>query len=116
MRFAFALSMILVLFGLTATAQEKDLKVSGRKIIGGSMKNNEQKIARALERPDSVSRARPLFIIDGIVVEESEVNCVNPEDIESISILKENNVFRCDGASKGVIIITTKKAKRKINV
>ena len=60
----------------------------------------------------------PLIIIDGVPVENSNVsggrnvlNLVNPNDIESISVLKDASATAIYGsrASNGVIIITTKK-------
>lgn len=60
----------------------------------------------------------PLIIIDGVPVENAGVsgarnplNLVNPNDIESVSVLKDASATAIYGsrASNGVIIITTKK-------
>ncbi|WP_445736293.1 SusC/RagA family TonB-linked outer membrane protein [Mariniflexile sp.] len=54
----------------------------------------------------------PLFVIDGIFA--SNIDFVNPNDIESIEVLKDASslaVFGVRGAN-GVIIITTKTAKK----
>lgn len=49
----------------------------------------------------------PLIMVDGVV---TELNMVNPNDIESVSILKDASAAAIYGAtaSKGVVLITTK--------
>jgi TonB-linked SusC/RagA family outer membrane protein len=56
----------------------------------------------------------PLYIIDGTPVEESYANFLNPQDIESVQVLKDASAASIYGAraSNGVIIITTKKGTR----
>lgn len=51
----------------------------------------------------------PLIMVDGVV---TELNMVNPNDIESVSILKDASAASIYGAtaSKGVILITSKTA------
>ncbi|SJN19086.1 TonB family protein / TonB-dependent receptor [Sphingobacterium sp. JB170] len=54
----------------------------------------------------------PLFVVDGMPVTGS-INNINPNEIESFSILKDASATALYGsrASNGVILITTKKAK-----
>ena len=54
----------------------------------------------------------PLYIVDGVPMEQS-VASINPEDIESMSVLKDASAAAIYGnrGANGVIIITTKKAK-----
>ena len=54
----------------------------------------------------------PLYIVDGVPMEQS-VASINPEDIESMSVLKDASASAIYGnrGANGVIIITTKKAK-----
>ncbi|MCF2875130.1 MULTISPECIES: SusC/RagA family TonB-linked outer membrane protein [unclassified Tenacibaculum] len=63
----------------------------------------------------------PLIVIDGLPIEENSVAGsrgvlanINPNDIESFSVLKDASATAIYGsrASNGVIIITTKKGKR----
>lgn len=56
----------------------------------------------------------PLYIIDGTPVEESYANFLNPQDVESVQVLKDASAASIYGAraSNGVIIITTKKGAR----
>ncbi|WP_241462393.1 SusC/RagA family TonB-linked outer membrane protein [Sphingobacterium deserti] len=58
------------------------------------------------------SGSSPLFVVDGMPVTGS-INNINPNEIESFSILKDASATALYGsrASNGVILITTKKAK-----
>ncbi|WP_109700188.1 SusC/RagA family TonB-linked outer membrane protein [Chitinophaga deserti] len=60
--------------------------------------------------------ANPLIVIDGLVMEGSGIslNSINPQDIETIDVLKDAASAAIYGArgSSGVIIITTKKGKQ----
>ncbi|NSL86787.1 TonB-dependent receptor [Chitinophaga sp. Mgbs1] len=57
----------------------------------------------------------PLIVVDGLVLEGSTVslNSINPQDIESIDVLKDAASAAIYGArgSSGVIIVTTKKGR-----
>jgi TonB-linked SusC/RagA family outer membrane protein len=59
----------------------------------------------------SFGNVSPLFVIDG--VQASDMSSVNPNDIESISVLKDAGstaIYGIQGAN-GVVVITTKKGK-----
>lgn len=60
--------------------------------------------------------ANPLLVIDGLVVEGNAIalNAINPQDVESVEVLKDAASAAIYGArgSTGVIIITTKKGKQ----
>lgn len=61
----------------------------------------------------------PLYVIDGFVVGTSVGQNFNPNDIESISILKDAASTAIYGArgSNGVVLINTKNAKEgKVNI
>lgn len=67
----------------------------------------------------SVNGGSPLLLVDGV---QSSLNMINPNDVESISILKDASAASIYGAkaSAGVVLITTKsghgeKAKATIN-
>lgn len=55
-----------------------------------------------------------LIVVDGIIVDQSYIASLNPEDVENITILKGANGAALYGkdASNGVMIITTKKGKK----
>lgn len=58
------------------------------------------------------SSASPLFVVDGI--QSQDINAVNPDDIESISVLKDaaSAAIYGSNAPYGVVLITTKKGAR----
>ncbi|MBQ5404036.1 MAG: TonB-dependent receptor [Bacteroidales bacterium] len=60
----------------------------------------------------TVNGSNPLYVVDGMPVGDN-INFLNPEDIESMEVLKDASASAIYGtrASNGVIIITTKKGK-----
>lgn len=56
----------------------------------------------------------PLYVMDGIPIESNYFQTINPEDIESITVLKDASAKALYGSrgSNGVIVITTKKGKK----
>ena len=61
--------------------------------------------------------SQPLYIVDGVPIDGDLTN-VNPDDIESISVLKGPNAAALYGnrANNGAIIVTTKSGTRGFNV
>jgi TonB-linked SusC/RagA family outer membrane protein len=62
----------------------------------------------------TINNNEPLYVIDGMPVQnESNINFLNPNDIESIQVLKDAASASIYGsrAANGVIVITTKKGK-----
>ena len=59
----------------------------------------------------TLNNATPLVIIDGI---EGDINLVNPNDIESISVLKDaaSGAIYGSRAANGVIVVKTKRGQR----
>ena len=57
----------------------------------------------------------PLYIMDGVPVEAGYFQTINPEDIESMTVLKDASAKAMYGSrgSNGVIIITTKQKKKE---
>ena len=55
----------------------------------------------------------PLYLLDGIPVSSGVFNSINPQDIESISVLKDASATAIYGsrAANGVIVITTKRGR-----
>jgi TonB-linked SusC/RagA family outer membrane protein len=53
----------------------------------------------------------PLYVIDGVPVSDSYINFLNPNDVESIQVLKDASAASIYGsrAGNGVVIIETKK-------
>jgi TonB-linked SusC/RagA family outer membrane protein len=59
------------------------------------------------------SNASPLIVVDGFAI-EGTLESINPNDIESVTVLKDAAAASIWGArsANGVIVITTKKAKK----
>ncbi len=107
-------------------------KVAGLQIAGGSgnMGGSSKVLIRGVSSLSGNNQ--PLFIVDGVPIEGSDYNSadtqrgaggydygnliqdINPDDIESLSVLKGANASALYGsrASNGVIMITTKKGKK----
>ncbi|HET6256303.1 MAG TPA: SusC/RagA family TonB-linked outer membrane protein [Puia sp.] len=60
----------------------------------------------------SLGNTHPLYVVDGIL--ESDINFINPSDIESMEVLKDPSSLAIYGekGAGGVIIVTTKTAKQ----
>ena len=56
----------------------------------------------------------PLYVIDGFLIENQDNNAINPQDIESLYVLKDASATAIYGArgANGVIVITTKSGKK----
>ncbi|WP_375562698.1 VIT domain-containing protein [Bernardetia sp. OM2101] len=59
--------------------------------------------------------AEPLYVVDGIPMEKSDYSQINPEQVKSVSILKNENATALYGSkgANGVIIVITKEAAEK---
>lgn len=64
--------------------------------------------------PPQVPNSSPLYVIDGMPTRDNVGSIVASTDIESIQVLKDASSAAIYGAqaANGVIIITTKKAKK----
>lgn len=85
-------------------------------IGGGELDNNMKFNIRGVGSIGSGSKAEPLVLIDGM---EGDMNALNPQDIEGISVLKDAAASSIYGsrAPFGVILITTKSGKSgRVNV
>lgn len=57
----------------------------------------------------------PLYVIDGVPLNAENFKSINPDDVASISVLKDANATSIYGnrGANGVVIVKTKKGKRK---
>jgi TonB-linked SusC/RagA family outer membrane protein len=84
-------------------------KVAGVSVVNSGQPGQEPDIR--IRGTVSRTQTKPLYVIDGLL--NDNINFVNPNDIESMEILKDPSslaIFGVRGAN-GVIIITTKKAR-----
>lgn len=110
-------------------------KVSGLQIIqGNGIGGSTNVVVRGIKSLGSTNQA--LFVVDGVPVDNSNTNSgnqttgrggydygnaaadINPDDIESINVLKgaASTALYGSRAANGVIMITTKKAKRGLGL
>lgn len=85
-------------------------KVSGVQIINAGSPGQDPEIR--MRGTNSINGYKPLYVVDGFFTDN--INYLNPADIESMDVLKDPSslaIFGNRGAN-GVIIITTKKAKK----
>ena len=75
---------------------------------GGSLGSDKKFNIRGVGTIGAGSKVEPLVLIDGM---EGDMNAINPQDIENISVLKDAAASSIYGsrAPGGVILITTKK-------
>ncbi|NOU46562.1 MAG: TonB-dependent receptor [Bacteroidales bacterium] len=61
----------------------------------------------------TINQSDPLFVVDGVPVDNGGIDYLNPSDIESIEVLKDGASAAIYGtrAANGVILVTTKKGK-----
>lgn len=88
------------------------LKSSGKVVIGQPLTDYNGIDIRGIE-PDNT---RPLFIINGKESYQYEMADINPNDIESISVVKDKSAVAIygDKGVNGVILITTKESKEAV--
>lgn len=93
----------------TTFAQQLQGRASGISIINDAAPGGEATVR--IRGYGTIGNNKPLYVIDG-VPSETQSN-INPNDIESIQILKDASAASIYGsrAANGVIIITTKKGK-----
>lgn len=83
---------------------------SGVQVMQGSGKPGEDGASIRVRGVGTLNNSSPLVIVDGM---EGLMDAVNPQDIESISILKDaaSSAIYGSRAANGVILITTKRGK-----
>ncbi|KAA6313252.1 TonB-dependent receptor SusC, partial [termite gut metagenome] len=99
-------------------------KVAGVNISAAGTAGTSQKVL--IRGISSINSNQPLYIVDGIPINNNRIgndyadfgngaNDINPEDVETVTILKGASATALYGsrASNGVIMITTKKAKNE---
>ncbi len=89
-------------------------QVSGLQIFSGSGEPTSG-VAMTLRGASSINMSTaPLYILDGVPVGAQVFTSINPQDIESISVLKDASSTAIYGsrAASGVIFINTKQGKK----
>ena len=58
-----------------------------------------------------LNKNKPLYVVDGMIVSEKKVSKINPNNIQSVNVLKDSNASAIYGArgKNGVIVVSTLK-------
>lgn len=89
---------------------------AGISVVSSNNKPGDDNASIMVRGQGTLNNSAPLIIIDGV---ESNINTVAPQDVESMTVLKDAASASIYGsrAANGVILITTKKGKEgKINI
>ncbi|MBE0677781.1 MAG: TonB-dependent receptor [Bacteroidales bacterium] len=108
-------SKVLENTGFTSTGQILQGQVSGMEVLSGNGRPGDQVRIRIRGESSLQGDASPLIVIDEVPMPDSyDLNLINPNDIQSIDILKGASAAAIYGAkgSAGVILITTKQGKQ----
>lgn len=98
--------------GLQITAQDALIgRVAGVNIVPGDGAPGSGGTIRIRMGASLSADNDPLIVIDGVPVNNTSISFINPNDIETFTVLKDASATAIYGsrASNGVIIITTKK-------
>jgi TonB-linked SusC/RagA family outer membrane protein len=87
---------------------------AGVTVIGNGMPGETSKVR--IRGFSSFENNDPLYVVDGVPTQD--ISSMNPNDVESISVLKDAGAASIYGsrASNGVIIVTTKKGSKGTKV
>lgn len=100
-------------------------KVAGVNVVTGSGAPGSGATVRIRSGASLSASNDPLFVIDGVPIDNSEIEgasniigAINPDDIETFTILKDASATAIYGsrASNGVIVITTKRGGDRVRV
>jgi TonB-linked SusC/RagA family outer membrane protein len=90
-------------------------RVAGVQVVSGSGQPGEEAniVIRGSNTISDTADGNPLYVIDGFATEDANAASINPNDIESIDILKDASATAIYGArgANGVVIITTKRGQ-----
>jgi len=88
-------------------------QAAGLTVLSGSGQPGTAATVR-IRGPGSITGSNaPLYVVDGVELEESEFATINPNDFASVAILKDASSTAIYGSrgSNGVILITTKRGR-----
>lgn len=90
-------------------------KVAGVDVIASTGAPGANPIIRIRGRSSIRSSVAPIWVVDGVIWHDTPI--LNPNDVESISVLKDAAAAALYGSrgANGVIVVTTKGAKAGVN-
>ena len=85
--------------------------IQSQEILNGKHLDKENQIV--LKSNNNEDQIQPLFLLDGISIEQGAMEKINPDDIESISVVKGDKAIELYGeeGANGVLEITSKGKK-----
>ena len=97
--------------GLTSAGAALSGTTAGVFVSQNSGEAGQDEISIRIRGVGTLNNATPLVIVDGV---EGDINLVNPNDIESISVLKDaaSGAIYGSRAANGVIVVKTKRGAR----
>ncbi|MCZ4223472.1 SusC/RagA family TonB-linked outer membrane protein [Pedobacter rhodius] len=103
---------------VTNTALALQGQVPGLVIQRTSARPGNENLNIRIRGESSIVGVGPLIIIDGVpVIGDYELSQINPNDIESVSVLKDASAAIYGArAQGGVILVTTKRGKGKLQI
>lgn len=89
-------------------------RTSGVTVVGNGQPGSSAKVR--IRGFSSFENNDPLYVVDGVPTQD--ISSLNPQDIQSLSVLKDAGAASIYGsrASNGVIIITTKSGQKGVNI
>lgn len=92
-------------------------RIAGAEIVSTSGEPGAETSIRIRGTRSISATNEPLYVVDGVMDAVDSMNDINPNDIESIQVLKDASstaIYGSRGAN-GVILITTKRGKEGVN-
>ena len=99
--------------GLSITSTSGMPGANANVVIRGVTSFGENENSNGANENDFANKNSPIYVVDGLITEG--INNLSPNDIESISVLKDGSAVAIYGAraAKGVIVVTTKRGSGK---
>ena len=84
----------------------------GVRITQGRGTPGDESVSIQIRGLGSINGGSPMILVDGVI---ADMTVINPDDVESISILKDASSAAIYGsrAANGVVLVTTKKGKKE---
>lgn len=89
-------------------------KAAGVMVSSGGSKPGEPLRMRVRGTTSLKGSNEPLYVVDGVPIEQEDMISLNPTDIQSIDILKDASAAAIYGsrAANGVVLVTTKRGRQ----
>nr|WKN34556.1 TonB-dependent receptor [Tunicatimonas sp. TK19036] len=104
---------VLKVKGTSSAAQSLQGEIPGVVVTRASSRPGQEGLDIKIRGDISVNGVSPLVVLDGLIIPEWQLSTINPNDIESVSVLKDAAAaIYGTRAAGGVILVTTKKGKQ----